>query len=174
MARSRILRDQTAELSIVKPEVLLVLEEDLASERERTIAAAWDSGYADGLARARSYEPEADAEQARTDARLAQLALGEAATRAASAFELERHRLECAAVELAFSLTKAILARELELTRSPGEEAIARAVSEAPPGGQMTVRLNPGDVETIGAERRARGRNEDRRRSGRRPRRLCP
>jgi flagellar biosynthesis/type III secretory pathway protein FliH len=153
MTRSRILRGQTSQLSIVDPEALLVLEEDLSSERDRTLNAAWDAGYADGLERARA-TAECEAEQARTTFGRARLALSDAATQAASAFELERRRLECGAVELAFALTKAILARELELSRSPGEEAITRAVSESPAGCELIVRLNPADVETIGDETR--------------------
>jgi flagellar assembly protein FliH len=156
MAPSNILRDQNRELSVVSPEALRFHQEDLSSERERTLAAAWDAGYADGLQRAQ-LNAEGEAEQARTTLGLAQLALTEATTRAAAAFALERHTLECAAVELAFALTESILARELELVRSPGEEAIVRAIGEAPPNGEMVVRLNPGDVETIGDQVRPDG-----------------
>jgi flagellar assembly protein FliH len=152
MARSKILRGQTSQLSIVDPEALLVLEEDLTSERDRTLDAAWDAGYADGLEQARALA-EREQEQARTTLGLAEFALTDAATRAASAFELERHRLECEAVELAFALTKALLARELELSRSPGEEAVTRAIGESPSGSQLIVRLNPSDIETIGDEK---------------------
>jgi flagellar assembly protein FliH len=151
MAKSRILRGQTSALSIVNPEALLVLEEDLTSERDRALSAAWDAGYADGLEQAR-VKAEHESEQARATLGLAQLALSDAATQAAAAFELERHRLECGAVELAFALTKEILARELELSHSPGEEAITRALSKSPPGSQLVVRLNPRDTETIGHE----------------------
>jgi flagellar assembly protein FliH len=56
-------------------------------------------------------------------------------------------------VELAFALTKALLARELELSRSPGEEAVTRAIGESPSGSQLIVRLNPSDIETIGDEK---------------------
>jgi flagellar assembly protein FliH len=150
MTRSRIVRDQTSHLSVVDPETLLVLEEDLSSERERTRAAAWDTGYQDGLEQAR-LEAERQSEQARSTLELAQLALGEATRQAAASFDLERRRLEAGAVELAFSLTKAILSRELELSRSLGEEAITRALGESPPSTQLIVRLNPGDIETIGA-----------------------
>jgi flagellar assembly protein FliH len=152
MTRSKIVRGQTSQLSIVDPEALLVLEEDLSSERDRARAAAWDAGYRDGLERAR-LEAERQSEQARSTLGLAQLALTDAATRAAAAFDLERRRLECGAIELAFSLTKAILGRELELSRSPGEEAITRALGESPAGSQLIVRVNPKDIETIGEER---------------------
>jgi flagellar assembly protein FliH len=151
MTRSRILRGQTSQLSIVDPEALLVLEEDLSSERDRMLSAAWDAGYADGLERARA-KAERESEQARIALGHARLALGEATTLAAAAFELEHRRLECGAVELAFELTRAILARELELSHSPGEEAITRALSESPPGSQLAIRLNPRDIETIGVE----------------------
>ncbi len=150
-ARSRILRGQTSQLTVVDPETVLVLEEDLTSERDRTLSKAWDAGYADGLERARA-KAEHESDQARATLGLAQLALTDAAMQAANAFELERGRLERGAVELAFALTKAILARELELSSSPGEEAIARAVSKSPSGGQLVVRLNPRDIETIGDE----------------------
>jgi flagellar assembly protein FliH len=151
MTPAKILRGETSQLAIVDPETVLVLEEDLSSERDRTLSAAWDAGYADGLERARA-ETESEQEQARTTLDRAQMALRDAATRAASAFELERRRLECGAVELAFALTKAILARELELSRSPGEEAITRAIGESPPGSQLIIRMNPVDVGTIGDE----------------------
>jgi flagellar assembly protein FliH len=156
MARSKILRGQTSQLSIVDPETVLVLEEDLRSERDRALSSAWAAGYADGLELART-QAERDSEQTRTTLGLAEKALSDAATRAATAFELERRRLECAAVELAFALTEAILARELELSRSPGEEAITRALGESPLGGQLIVRLNPTDIETIGNPARSNG-----------------
>jgi flagellar biosynthesis/type III secretory pathway protein FliH len=148
MAPSKILQDHNRELAIVTPEVLHLVEEDLRSERERTLSEAWDSGYADGLEQART-DAAREAEHARATIDLAQLALTEASKSAIGAFELEHRRLQREAVELAFVLTETVLVRELQLSDSPGMEAIARAVAEVPSGAAMTVRLNPADVRTI-------------------------
>jgi flagellar assembly protein FliH len=153
MSPSKILRDHDLELAIVSPEVLQLTQEDLSSERERVLNEARQVGYAEGLERARA-ESAAEAERARATIGLAQLALAEAASVALAAFELEHQRLEREAVELAFALTGTVLGRELELARSPGADAIARAVAEVPLGGAMTVRLNPGDFQTLDAATR--------------------
>lgn len=58
---------------------------------------------------------------------------------------------------LAFEIAEAILQRELELSASPGREAVARALRLVPPQVEVTVRLHPDDVDVVVAELAAEG-----------------
>ena len=64
---------------------------------------------------------------------------------AASIAEMER-----TIVDAVFDLAQTLLGRELSTTRTPGRDALARALSMVRDHGNVTARLHPDDIETIG------------------------
>jgi flagellar assembly protein FliH len=73
-------------------------------------------------------------------------AAGECNTRqAASIADMER-----TIVDAVFDLAQSLLGRELSVTRTPGRDALARALSMVRDHGNVTARLNPADIDTIG------------------------
>lgn len=73
-------------------------------------------------------------------------AAGECNTRqAASIADMER-----TIVDAVFELAQTLLGRELSTTRTPGRDALARALSMVRDHGNVTARLHPDDIETIG------------------------
>lgn len=115
----------------------------------------YDDGYAAGLAEGLAAgRAAASAEIAAASARL------EAATRslAAAADELRRRQalelagLEDALARTAVDLAAAIIGRELEVSASPGADALARALALVPAGCTAVARLHPSDVAALGDE----------------------
>ncbi|MCZ7527709.1 MAG: FliH/SctL family protein [Acidimicrobiia bacterium] len=116
-------------------------------------AAGHAQGYADGrdaaLAAVREEVERAERER---DARMATAleALDRLARdfegRVAATFETLEGRLSTAA----FELTESLFRRELALGRSPGLDAVARALELAPARLPLVVRLSPADAETVG------------------------
>jgi flagellar assembly protein FliH len=73
-------------------------------------------------------------------------AAGECNTRqAASIADIER-----TVVDAVFDLAQTLLGRELSVTRTPGRDALARALSMVRDHGNVTAHLNPADIDTIG------------------------
>ena len=73
-------------------------------------------------------------------------AAGECNTRqAASIADMER-----TIVDAVFDLAQTLLGRELSTTRTPGRDALARALSMVRDHGNVTARLHPDDIATIG------------------------
>jgi flagellar assembly protein FliH len=110
-------------------------------------------GYADGYqaGNERAAAAALDAAQER-DTRLREAlaalttAAGDCNTRqAASIADMER-----TIVDAVFDLAQTLLGRELSVTRTPGRDALARALSMVRDHGNVTARLNPDDIETIG------------------------
>jgi flagellar assembly protein FliH len=120
-----------------------------AAETRRGYDDGYAAGLAEGLAAGRA---SATAETAAALARL------EAAGRslAASAAELHRRQaLELAGLEdslarAAVDLAAAIVGRELEVSASPGADALARAMALVPAGSAAVARLHPSDVAVLG------------------------
>ena len=71
----------------------------------------------------------------------------------ATAFRRQEHvsvaAVEDAVVDLALSLSRAVLDRELLTAADPGRDAIARALVLAPEGVPVTVRLHPDDAALL-------------------------
>lgn len=147
--RSAVLRGDTATLSVIRPEVLPIDGEALASEHARAEREGRAAGYAAGLAEARA-EAQAVAEAAATAQVSVLGALEKAIAQALSVLDTERQNLERSAAELAFKITEAMVGRELKLSSSPGLEAIRRALAESPESDGAVVRLNPADAEVLG------------------------
>ena len=58
--------------------------------------------------------------------------------------------IEGSIVAAIFDLAETVVGRELSHTRTPGRDAVARALAMAKTHGPATARLNPDDVESIG------------------------
>ncbi len=145
--RSAIMREDTETLSVVRLETLLV-DDTLISERERVERDGYAKGYASGSAAGRA-EVLAAAEASRTAQDCALRALNTAVHAAEGVLETERDRLQHAAAELAFQIAEAVLARELQLSSSPGLDAVRRALAESPESKGAVVRMNPADAESV-------------------------
>ncbi|MGA2528140.1 MAG: FliH/SctL family protein [Acidimicrobiales bacterium] len=146
--RSAIMREDTAILSVVRPETLLVDDDAVLSARARAERDGHNAGYAAGLAEGQG-EMQAVADKARSEQSSALKALESAVARAKDVLETEHVHLEHAAVELAFQIAQAVLTRELQLSSSPGLEAISRALAESPESEGAVVRMNPADAEAL-------------------------
>lgn len=151
--------DLSHDARLVDPTLSRAFDEVAESVR----AAARAEGYAIGWAQGRR----AAAEAAETEA--AAQALAQARHEAAAAEALSRalRALDAAAADLerrviapiadladavttgAFELARALLARELTLTQTPGLDAIRRALTVLPEGRPVTARLHPEDAELV-------------------------
>ncbi len=140
----------------------------LASVVDRARAAAAAAGRAEGHAegyeaglRAAAAQAERTAAQGRAeqeaaerqrDAHLARAV--ELMLTAADAFRTQEQLVladvEDTVAELALSIARAVLDRELATSADPGAQAIARALALAPGECPVTVRLHPDDVRVLG------------------------
>jgi flagellar assembly protein FliH len=118
------------------------------------------AGYAAGLAAA-AEQARHTAEQARAESEAAErqrdahlAGVVELLLTAASAFRTQEQvvlaEVEDTVVELALSIARAVVDRELAASADPGADAIARALRLAPDDGPVTVRLHPDDVLVLG------------------------
>jgi flagellar assembly protein FliH len=128
------------------------LEAWVAEERAKAAEEAYERGLAEGKAAARAELEESNrlAEQRREGTvQSAAMAL----LRAVEQVEESRQEAvrvaeqECA--ELAFKLTRAIVAREMQLSENPTVDSIMRALELAPTNEAVVVRLNPDDIATL-------------------------
>ncbi len=122
-----------------------------AAEERRGYDDGFAAGLTEGLAAGRAA---AAADSASASARL------EAAARslAGAADELRRRQalelagLEDALARAAVDLAATIIGRELEVSASPGADALARALALVPAGSTAVARLHPSDVAALGGE----------------------
>ncbi|MGC1513864.1 MAG: FliH/SctL family protein [Acidimicrobiales bacterium] len=164
--RTRVLRVAEGNVTTTLPDELDLSTYAAAGSQSivspEMVGNAIESGYRDGwdegFNQARTAVEQAAA--AERDAWLQEQGrrLGSALDALASAvveFQIRRTldltNLEDHVATAAFDLAAALLGRELELTRSPGRDAVARALALAPPNESLVVRLNPADVETLGS-----------------------
>lgn len=121
------------------------------SEGRKVAARAAAADAARVQAEIARLEAEAEATRAAQAAQVRQAlgALGAAATRLDQRATPDLEELEQTIVAAAFALAEAVVGRELACAVEPGLEAIARALSAAPSGGPVTVRLCPADLATI-------------------------
>lgn len=110
-------------------------------------------GYADGYqagnekAAAAALEAAAERDALLRDALAALTSAAEQcnARQAASIADMER-----SIVDAVFELAQTLLGRELSATRTPGRDALARALSMVREHGNVIARLHPDDIESIG------------------------
>ena len=110
----------------------------------------YQAGVAEGLAAGLA---SAAAETAGVIARAEALcrSLAEAADDLRRRQALELKGLEDTLARAAFDLATAVVGRELQLSSSPGNDALARALALVPAGCIATARLNPADVASLEA-----------------------
>lgn len=110
----------------------------------------YQAGVAEGLAAGRAA---AATETAGIIARAEALcrSLAEAADDLRRRQALELKGLEDTLARAAFDLATAVVGRELQLSSSPGADALARALALVPAGCVATARLHPEDVASLGA-----------------------
>src|SRR5258706_15899265 len=120
------------------------------AEEQRGYDDGFQAGLAEGLASGRAA---AAAESAGATTRVEMLAraLVEAAEDLRRRQALELAGLEDALARTAFDLAAAVGGRELQLSRSPGADALARALGLVPAGSAAAARLHPDNARSVGA-----------------------
>jgi len=108
------------------------------------------SGLAEGIAAGRAAGA-AEAAEAIVRAEALFRSLVEAADDLRRRQALELKGLEDTLARTAFDLASAVVGRELQLSSSPGADALARALALVPAGCIATARLHPDDVASLGA-----------------------
>jgi flagellar assembly protein FliH len=118
------------------------------------------SGYAAGLAAAAEQaehtaalvRAESEAAERQRDAHLSRAVelLLTAAHACRTAQQVALAEVEDTVVELALSIARTVVGRELAASADPGADALARALALAPDDCPVTVRLHPDDVQTLG------------------------
>lgn len=108
----------------------------------------YQAGFAEGLAAGRA---SAAAESAAALARIDALgrSLSEAAEDLRRRHALELKGLEDALARAAFDLAAAVVGRELQVSSSPGADALSRALALVPAGCMAAARLHPDDVASL-------------------------
>jgi flagellar assembly protein FliH len=148
--RTRVLRGLTA--PSLRLGVMAELSSDVpvAADPEADAAVRYQAGYAEGLAAGRAA---AGAEARAAGARLerATSAVSAAASDLARRQALELTGLEDTIAAAAFELAAAVVGRELQLSVSPGADALARALALAPSGVAAVARLHPDDAASVSA-----------------------
>lgn len=127
-----------------------------AEGRAAGYAEGWTAGTAAAAEQARHAAAQACAEseaaERQRDAHLAGAV--ELLLTAAGAFRAQEQvvlaEVEDVVVELALSIARTVVDRELASSRDPGADAIARALRLAPDDCPVTVRLHPDDVLLLG------------------------
>jgi flagellar assembly protein FliH len=110
----------------------------------------YQAGVAEGLAAGRAAAAtEMGAAIARAEALCRSLAEAAEDLRRRQALELKG--LEDTLARAAFDLATAVVGRELQLSSSPGDDALARALALVPAGCIATARLHPDDVRSLQA-----------------------
>lgn len=117
-----------------------------AAEQARLLA--FEKGYNDGLEQARR-DVEIATDEANKAVRRALAALAQAADGFDQREAVAISDVEDAIVTAAFEIAQAVVQHELNAMSAPGAEAIARAMQLAPAHGDLVVRMNPQDVETL-------------------------
>jgi flagellar assembly protein FliH len=154
-ARSRVLRGVTFERAFSPLEAELPgppVEVDPAvavAEERRGFEDGYRTGMAEGLAAGRAATA-AESAAAATRLGAAARVLAEAASDLRHRQALELTGLEDALARAAVDLASAIIGRELEISASPGADALARALALVPAGSTATARLHPADAARLG------------------------
>jgi flagellar assembly protein FliH len=149
--RGRSFRSGLSPLEVEIPAPAAPLDPAVARAQ---VQQGYDDGYqtglADGLAAGRAAAAGESAEAvARAEALFRSLVEAADDLRRRQALELKG--LEDTLARTAFDLAAAVVGRELQLSSSPGADALARALALVPAGCMATARLHPSDVASLGA-----------------------
>lgn len=137
----------------VVPEELIV--EARATAHAQGYAAGWGEGRRQAAAATRSATDRADAMLARVTAEWADRQEHAVVAIAAAARSLEQRAVQPAAeveemiMRAAVTLTETLLGHELAVSRTPGEDAMRRALALAPVGRPVLVRLHPDEYAAV-------------------------
>lgn len=138
---------------------------DALAEMDLAHAAGYETGYVEGYNEGKSVgyaegyqqgnERAAADALAAANEREAKLrdaldALATAAAECSARQAVAIDDLESSIVEAVFDLAETLLGREMSRTRTPGRDALRRALALAQGHGPVTARLNPADLDTIG------------------------
>lgn len=144
---------------LTDPHLQGVVEQARRAAEAAGRASGHAEGYAAGLAtaaaeaevRAAQVSREQAAAQAQHSAQLAHAVslLAGAADEFRAKQQLSLADLEDVVIDLALSIARAVLARELAVSADPGAEALARALALAPDGCAVTVRMHPQDAAVL-------------------------
>ncbi len=119
-----------------------------AAEEQRGYDDGYRAGMAEGLAAGRAaMAAESVAASARLEELLRSLAAAAEELRRRQALDLAG--LEDALARAAVDLASAIIGRELEVSKSPGADALARALALVPAGSVAVARLHPADAAIL-------------------------
>jgi len=153
-SRARVLRGVAftqafSPLDAELPGPPLEQHQNAAAEERRGYDDGYTAGVAEGLSAGRAA---AAAETAAASARLEAVirSLAGAADELRRRQALELAGLENALAQTAVDLAAAIIGRELEVSASPGADALARALALVPAGCTALARLHPSDVAALG------------------------
>lgn len=122
---------------------------ELIHEVPDAIAQGYQHGYSEGLEKAIA-EVEAIKQQQSARVMSSVEALANAVVELKQAQRELLAEIQNSVPNLAFELLENILARELELTKNPGREAVIRALSLDDSMASARIRLNPEDLKIIG------------------------
>lgn len=141
------------------PRLEEVYAAELARLRQQARAEGWAAGHAEGLATATDVVDRVEAEAAQ------RLALTQQRWEARTASAVAALTAACAQVDATpplggetfdglvlgatLTLVEEVFARELQVARRPGIDALRRALALSPTDGPVVVRLNPADLERI-------------------------
>lgn len=124
-------------------------DSDLLEDLPDAIEQGYQHGYSEGLEKAIA---EVEAIKQEQSARV--MSSVEALTKAVLELKQAQRELlaeiQTSVPNLAFELLENILARELELTKNPGRDAVIRALSLDDSMASARIRLNPEDLRIIG------------------------
>lgn len=123
--------------------------QSLDDSRDEARREGYEHGYAEGLAKA-AVEAVTLREEQLIRIEHAVRSLNKAFSDLLEAQGRLLEEIQVGAPNLAFQLVEQLLGRELELSKSPGREAVARALAFDNSGARAIVRMNPADLETIG------------------------
>jgi flagellar assembly protein FliH len=140
------------------------LEQVVAAARQQAMeqgaAEGHRAGYAAGLAvaeaeahvAAQQAAQAAAAGEAQRDAQLAAalVVLSDAAEAFRQREATSLAEIEHVVADLALRVARAVLDRELAVSKNPGQEALTRALALAPQDCPATIRLHPSDVAVLG------------------------
>jgi flagellar assembly protein FliH len=143
-----------------------VVEEPVPEEQEdEAYAAGYENGYVEGYNEGKAVGYADGYQSGNADAASAALRAAEerdtllrnalAALTGAAAACNERQAvaltdIERQVVDAIFDLTETLLGRELSHTRTPGRDALTRALNMVRDHGNVVARFNPDDIESLG------------------------
>jgi flagellar assembly protein FliH len=157
---TRILRDHGSVVASIEIEQLEALPytmdgkpitAELRAAKDAGFRKGWDKGWADGHEQGMSLGRDT-AYKEFTDVLLPTLrAINEALEQVRRADELVLEELVQRSIAFGYQIAEAIIGRELVATDTAALDAVRRAIALVPERGDVTIRLNPADLNIVRA-----------------------